>query len=451
MLLDNTSRNNLLVQACKLYLSCEYITCALTSLAYFTYKIGMPFLNMVEKSSQRDLKNRLPKLYEDLVNKNVDCLSEYHVEWKRVKVIAPDSALEKYIFDRMLEAVAEGLKIQRGREYGFSDEVNTNPRATVVSDIDDDELYLIPSNNLICERELSKFSNVAAKSARSSNRNFQAKSIRDDMALYKSRNVEKVNQDLRKILDEREIQWQAGQKKLQANRLEELMEIGRQKEKYIDKVVEKCKGWGGPILSAEELSSILVHTKDEKKIKNILRTEITYQKHTHASDARRRKELYLINKQETAALKYNLTLLLSDNEALVGTSSELFLPTEAEIIDQLNIISPLEIRTASSDHIKLNEPHAIVWMEKSKPHWYVGFSILVINDTSTKIEHLHRESTSSNTIWHYPRWEDIQVAENEQILPVNVVGEWDYSNENKHVLILKNEDKIQSCFEEYTQ
>ena len=74
MLLDNTSRNNLLVHACKLYLSCEYITCALTSLAYFTYKIGMPFLNMVEKSSQRDLKNRLPKLYEDLVNKNDDCL-----------------------------------------------------------------------------------------------------------------------------------------------------------------------------------------------------------------------------------------------------------------------------------------------------------------------------------------------------------------------------------------
>ena len=193
---------------------------------------------------------------------------------------------------------------------------------------------------------------------------------------------------MRKIFDEREIQWQVGQHKLQANRLEQLMEIGRQKEKYIDKVVEKCKGWGGPILSAEELSSIL-------------RTEITYQKHTHASDARRRKELYLINKQETASLKYNLTLLLSDNEALVGTSSELFLPTDADI-DQLNIISPLEIRTASSDHIKLNEPHAIVWMEKSKPHWYVGFPILVINDTTTKIEHLHRESTSSNTIRHYP-------------------------------------------------
>ena len=48
MLLDQTTRNNLLVKAPKLYINSEYIICALTCLAYFTYKIEMPFLNMVE-------------------------------------------------------------------------------------------------------------------------------------------------------------------------------------------------------------------------------------------------------------------------------------------------------------------------------------------------------------------------------------------------------------------
>lgn len=65
-LLDVTPQNSLLVKACKLYVSCEYIACALRCLAYTTYKIIMPFLNMVEHRSQKQLKNKLPQLYVDL-------------------------------------------------------------------------------------------------------------------------------------------------------------------------------------------------------------------------------------------------------------------------------------------------------------------------------------------------------------------------------------------------
>ena len=36
MLLDQTTRNNLLVKASQLYVNCEYIICALTCLDYFT-------------------------------------------------------------------------------------------------------------------------------------------------------------------------------------------------------------------------------------------------------------------------------------------------------------------------------------------------------------------------------------------------------------------------------
>ena len=45
-LLEQTSKRNLLVKACRLYFSCEFILCAFKSLAYFTYKVGMPYLNI---------------------------------------------------------------------------------------------------------------------------------------------------------------------------------------------------------------------------------------------------------------------------------------------------------------------------------------------------------------------------------------------------------------------
>lgn len=120
----------------------------------------------------------MPKLYEDLVQKNIDCLTELFVEWKHTKVHAPKSSLEKYIFDEFLDAAAERLQVQRGDGYGFGKKVQTNQRSIVASEMEDSKLSLIQSNNLICERDFSMFSNVAEKAAKSSNRHFKAKSIR---------------------------------------------------------------------------------------------------------------------------------------------------------------------------------------------------------------------------------------------------------------------------------
>ena len=69
--------------------------------------------------------------------------------------------------------------------HGFGKKVRTNERSTVASEMDDPELYLI--------RDFCKFSNVAEKAAKSSNRYSKAKSIRDEMALYKLTNVKKIN------------------------------------------------------------------------------------------------------------------------------------------------------------------------------------------------------------------------------------------------------------------
>ena len=57
------------------------------------------------------------------------------------------------MFQKVCDAAADGLRIQRGREYGFFGE-KFNERATIVSEMSDEDLTLIPSHNLDCVRDL---------------------------------------------------------------------------------------------------------------------------------------------------------------------------------------------------------------------------------------------------------------------------------------------------------
>ena len=67
-ILEGTTNNSLLVQACRLYVENKYIVAVLKALSYFTYKVTMLYLNFVEKSDQNDLCKTLPVVYEDLRN-----------------------------------------------------------------------------------------------------------------------------------------------------------------------------------------------------------------------------------------------------------------------------------------------------------------------------------------------------------------------------------------------
>ena len=202
-LLEQRHKNNLLVKACRLYLNCEFIMCAFRCLGFFTYKIGMPFLNMCEISTQREMKTLLPKLYKDLKNSNIDCLNDFLVQWNRIKADEPTSPLGQLIIDRMCKASAEGLRIQRGREYGFFGEEFT-PRATIVAHLPDEELSLIPSNNLECERNLSVAGVYMEQSSKCSNRFFKSKCTRDNVTLHKAAKVKRISRSLKKALDQRE-------------------------------------------------------------------------------------------------------------------------------------------------------------------------------------------------------------------------------------------------------
>ena len=102
-LLEATHHNNMLVQACKLYLECEYIHAAWRTLAYFTYYVTMPFLNCIEKNDQNDLVQLLPNLHQELCEHKLDTLKYYGVKWTHVKFVEnePDNDLDKFILNRV--------------------------------------------------------------------------------------------------------------------------------------------------------------------------------------------------------------------------------------------------------------------------------------------------------------------------------------------------------------
>ena len=85
-ILNDTSCSNLLVQACKLYVDNDYIVAAFKALAYFTFKVTMPFLNCVERCDQNSLLPILKKLYEDLKVGKMDTLNTYSVPWTHVNI-----------------------------------------------------------------------------------------------------------------------------------------------------------------------------------------------------------------------------------------------------------------------------------------------------------------------------------------------------------------------------
>ena len=144
---------NLLIQLCSLYLSSELFITELRALAYFNYHVTFPFLLCMERSSQTELLKILPSLYNDLLLKKVDTLKAFQLDIQRINIKEP-SELGLQITNMCLSA-AEAIKLQCGREYGFAD--GEEQRATVLATEESEKLVGLPTNNLITERDFSKF------------------------------------------------------------------------------------------------------------------------------------------------------------------------------------------------------------------------------------------------------------------------------------------------------
>ena len=233
--------------------------------------------------------------------------------------------------------------------------------------------------------------------------------------------------------------------------LEKLLEEGRKRNDYADRVLVKCKSWNGPFLSVKELEASLVGV-NEKKAREILRHEITFQRITHPNDAIIRNELYLINKQDISTMKYNLVILLSNMAIVEANDGEIFLPTESEVMETLNSCEHEENAPSKSEEsniIKINEPNAVVWGENNELKWYIGFILSTESPNSSKVDHLTRVFTGKDSLWQYPKVSDVQDTDIIQILPIEEIGERDYSDPNKSVFEVKNCEQVNKCFKEY--
>ena len=106
------------------------------------------------------------------------------------------------------------------REYGFSD--GEKLRATDLSMLSASDLEGPPTNNLATEKDLSQFDREA-KVARSRNRRFKAKIIRNNMVLYKTKQQIKIDNEVTKklslILGQFEAKWNNMQKEKLKKRL----------------------------------------------------------------------------------------------------------------------------------------------------------------------------------------------------------------------------------------
>ena len=76
-----TASNNLLVQACKLYLQFEVFVTELKVLAFFTKKVTLPLLHCVAKGSQEALIQYLPSLWQDLSEGKMETLNYFQVRF----------------------------------------------------------------------------------------------------------------------------------------------------------------------------------------------------------------------------------------------------------------------------------------------------------------------------------------------------------------------------------
>ena len=152
MLLDEVQTTNQLTESCKIYLSSELFITELECLAFFNHFVTFPFLHCVEISSQDELLDIIPKLYEDLLQMKTDTLTKFVVKICRMPVPGLTTVASKAIGEKMCISAAESIKRQCGREYDFAND-NETLRATDISQLTTEELEGLPTNNCINERD----------------------------------------------------------------------------------------------------------------------------------------------------------------------------------------------------------------------------------------------------------------------------------------------------------
>ncbi|KAG1667875.1 Cyclin-A2 [Nymphon striatum] len=349
MVIDEVEGTNQLVESCRIYLSSELFITELECLAYFNHFVTFPFLNCVQISSQGQLLELLPKLHNDLIKGKIDTLQDYIVSIHGMPTPTLSNNLSTKIIEMMCATAASAVKLQCGREYGFSE---VKLRATDLSLLSEKDLEGLPTNNLVTERDFSRFDREA-RVAKSRNRRFKAKNIQNNMVLYKCSKeikIDKLSRTLAAILSCREAQWDVLQHEKLKTRLEAKLNKSKKSEDYTKKLLQNCKSWGGPCTSLEELQQILKEKSDQNI--QIVKTELAYYAHTHKADKIANPELFRLNGISHEEKLTNFGVLLSND--CISSCTVADLPTNEDVIATLEE-RPCQHQISEPTPLNLNE------------------------------------------------------------------------------------------------
>ena len=447
MLLDEVQVTNQLVESCKVYMASELFITELECLAYFNHNVTFPFLNCVEQASQDDLLVVLPRLYNDLLQCKTSTLEKYRVSIHGFTNPTLSTDTAKEIVKKMCVPAAASIKLQCGREYGFSDEAK---RASDISKLTEDQRSGLPTNNCISERDLSQFDRLSVVS-RCRNRKFTAKNIRNNMMLYKCKEdiikIDKVSKMINLALMSREVSWNDIQKSKMKTRIEEKLKKAHKAKDYTRRLLQDCKSWGGPATTPEELEVILKGKDNQQKV---LRTELLYFVNTHKADKIANKELFRVNNLAFEEMLENMMVILGGDTVKECTATTANLPTNKDVLEK--IMKDSESKEPNkNDDVEMNKMSVVVWVDDCKYSWYLGY-VKDCVEGMYKVDHLQRKLQKSDSNWKYPSREDVQMVYRDQIISIEVEGEWDMvADSRKRHFHLTNSLAITCAFNEHIE
>lgn len=310
---------NLHSKAVKLYLEEEFIVDAMVCLARITEFVTVPFLQMVQKSTNQQLLQIFPQLFHDLKHNSLSTLADFHTPFNFT--FPPSNNSQQAMLKLMTKSIAEGLELQRGREYGFSTNASLKERATKISSIPLPIMEYLPTHNLDCERELSIFDRKISKCAGGYNQRSTFKGIRDEMMLYKApiTSIPSKAQSIIKELDRKEAAWYKQQKLKEDERhMKKQNSVQKSQGRFRDLLVH-CKEWDGPCISVATMIAVeksFVGNND--KLRTFYKTEITLNRlgncHSNLS--------YGVNSKTIDELRSTLMAIIEYEESLDSSKTD---------------------------------------------------------------------------------------------------------------------------------
>ena len=344
----------------------------------------------------------------------------------------------------MCNAATECLQRQSGSEWGFpAVSKEAGHRATDLTAISPELLRGVPTNNLVAERQLSRFDRLAART--SGSRSITHETLRNNMVLAEAepQTLVECAGSIKAVLATMNSEWNSKQKEIKLDRIEAKRKEKNKQSERINKLLINCKSWSGPCSSQTELLSIL--TKHQGNEKKIVQTELAYYITTHACERASHPELFRQNQIPLEEKVENLCLLLSnEGSGTTGSLTEIDLPT---LEDAISVLSDEIIQ---QEPFTLNDLCVNMWVEKGLTTWYIGYFKRQVNKSEFEVEQLLRKG-EDNLNWLHPSKLLIERVDPDQLMYqdngrlLTPIGQWDYGRNN--TFCLKNVDAIKIQFD----